>query len=43
MSVFSKNKTVEYKRDSKQDELNRKKGRTLPHWVIYISWTRKLT
>jgi len=39
LNIFSKNKTVEYKRESRQDELNRKRGRTLPHWVIYISWT----
>jgi len=39
LNIFSKNKTVEYKRESKQDEMNKKRGRTLPHWVIYISWT----
>jgi hypothetical protein len=41
LNMFSKNKTVEYKRESRQDELNKKRGRTLPHWVIYISWTCK--
>ena len=31
----------EYKRESREDARNKKQGRTLAHWVIYISWFRK--
>jgi hypothetical protein len=31
----------EYKRESTDDARNKKQGRNLPHWTIYIAWFRK--
>ncbi|CAF0709342.1 unnamed protein product [Brachionus calyciflorus] len=36
--LFKKEKNFEYKRESKDDVRNKKQGRNLPHWVIYIGW-----
>jgi hypothetical protein len=38
--IFSKPK--EYRRESNEDARNKKQGRNLPHFVIYVSWFRKL-
>ena len=45
--LFSKNsndysKKNEYKRETAEEARNKKQGRNLPYWVIYIGWARKL-
>ena len=38
-----KQQKSEYKReDSKEDARNKKQGRNLPHWVIYIAYARNV-